>query len=197
MIYSLKGKIVYKEEGRIAVEVGGIGFWVFVPRLFSRKLSLNQKISLFCFFSPETFELYGFATQEELFFFQLLNTVPQVGPKIALKLISNLGFSSLAEAILKEKAEFLSKKGGVGTKTAFKIILELKEKLKKAKFKVGKESRLEWEEEELLKEALKNLGFSEKELVKVVDQVILKPATLEEKIKLALRLLAQKLKSKS
>ena len=109
MIYSLSGKVTHKEDGFLVVETGGVGFSVFIPRHLLAKTSIRQKISLFCFFSPENFELYGFSQKEELSLFKLLNTVPGIGPRMALKLINGVGFSHLMEAIVREKGEIISK----------------------------------------------------------------------------------------
>ncbi|HPB17863.1 MAG TPA: Holliday junction branch migration protein RuvA, partial [Clostridia bacterium] len=74
--------------------------------------------------------LYGFYSEEELFLFNMLISISGIGPKAALSILSVLSYQEVATAVVCEDAASLSKAPGIGKKTAMRIILELKDKLK-------------------------------------------------------------------
>lgn len=133
MIYSLTGIIREKVPPRLIVEVGGVGFLVFMPlSLFDKIGGPGDKLSILTrlIVKEDAMELYGFLTSAELCLFEDLITVPGIGPKSGLSLLSRFSVAELVEAIENQNDELLSTVSGIGKKTAAKIILELKGKIK-------------------------------------------------------------------
>lgn len=134
MIEYLKGQLVLKTAGYIVLEVGGIGYRVFVPTSIQRMLpAVNEETVLYTYLHirEDEFTLYGFSKMEEKEMFTTLLLVSGVGPKLALAILSNLSVSELKRAIILSDIGVLVNISGVGKKTAERIILELKDKLAK------------------------------------------------------------------
>ena len=132
MIGSIKGKISHKSGNYIILETSGVGYKVFVPQALLLTLKLNQELSLVThtYVREDQLTLYGFQTLPELEFFELLLTVSGVGPKSALAIMSLAGIDMLKSAIASGDATVFKKVSGIGQKTAERVIVELKEKLK-------------------------------------------------------------------
>ena len=132
MISYIIGKLTEKEEGRIVIESNGIGFEVFVSNtsLYTLpELGSNIQINTYMHVKEDGMTLFGFYSKDEKNMFMQLLNVNGVGPKSALAVLSGIKLSELASAILKEDIRTLSKVKGLGTKTAERIILELKGKV--------------------------------------------------------------------
>ena len=132
MIASLQGRILAKAENYIVMDVGGVGFKVFVPASFlSRVGGIGQQATLFTHMRVREDEiaLYGFGTADELALFELLLGVSGIGPKIGLSIVSNMGADHLRDAIARGDALLLTRVPGVGRKTAERLMLGLKDKL--------------------------------------------------------------------
>lgn len=134
MIAFIKGKLQAKSRESLIVETGGIGYRVFVP--LTAVESLNQigsevKVHTYMHVREDACILYGFLTEEELKMFEQLIKVSGVGPKAAISLVSYLSPSQFGLAVLTDDADAFVKAPGIGRKTALKIILELKDKIKK------------------------------------------------------------------
>jgi Holliday junction DNA helicase RuvA len=129
MIAYLKGTIQIVKDNYIVLNIGGVGYKIEVG--FSDMLT-NQEVELFIHthVRENEFRLFGFKTERELEIFQKLLEVSGVGPKVSMALISNLGVDRILNAVEIQNPAGL-KAPGVGTKTAEKIILELKNKLEK------------------------------------------------------------------
>ena len=132
MISYLKGTLVLKNEAAVVIEVGGIGFSVFMPAGdIARVGQIGESVTVNTFFQvkEEQAQLYGFLTSEELSYFNKLISISGVGPKAALAVLSVLSPSDLAFAIISEDVKAITRAQGVGTKVAQRIILELKSKI--------------------------------------------------------------------
>src|SRR5690606_21650349 len=151
MLYSLSGTVTLIRDDFFILETAGIGFRVQGTRSVSLKAVIGGKLKVFCHWRVEQGELYGFETPEELSLFETLITVSGVGPKMGMKLINSMPAAQLASLILLEKAQDLSNFSGVSAKAASKIILELKEKLRKSSFAGTADVRRSFELEELLR----------------------------------------------
>ncbi|MGI6668785.1 MAG: Holliday junction branch migration protein RuvA [Acetivibrionales bacterium] len=130
----IKGKLEARGSDYIIIEAGGIGYRVNVP--LSTLEAAGQPGSDFKIFThlyvrEDIMSLYGFATQEELNMFEMLLTVSGVGPKAALSLISAVAPSRFGLAVITDDAKTLTRAQGIGKKLAQRIILELKDKIKK------------------------------------------------------------------
>ena len=192
MIYSLSGKLIFKNPDFAVVETAGIGYKVFVSRRDFRELpKIGSKIKLFCFHrikQEDTPELYGFLTQKELEIFELLLGINGIGPRSALSILGAVKLEKFLAAIQQGRGDLISKSWGIGKKKADKIILELKDKIKSAKIH-AEISLLESDSD--LKSALKNLGYKQKEIEHALGQISEKIKKTEERLKEALKFLNQ------
>jgi len=190
MIYSIFGKLTHKTEDFIVIEAGGIGYKVFMAKNAFVNLPKNgEDIKVFCFHrikQEETPELYGFLTEKELEIFELLISINGVGPKSALSILSAVKIDQFLAAIGQGRGDLMSDSWGIGKKKAEKIIMELKDKIKKSKTQTDL-SFIEVDND--LKAALKNLGYERKEIDKALDQISEKIKKTEERLKEALRFL--------
>ncbi|MBF0383232.1 MAG: Holliday junction branch migration protein RuvA [Magnetococcales bacterium] len=132
MIAQLRGKLVLKEPGEIIIDVGGVGYRVFIPLSTFEKLpGLDEVVQLLIFTNvrEDAFHLYGFFTPAEKNIFLLLNNVNGIGTKLALAALSTLPPDELNAAIARQDFARLATVPGVGKKTAQRIIIELRDKL--------------------------------------------------------------------
>ena len=133
MIYTLQGKLTKKGERCVVVEVHGVGFRVAMSERTLKALpraGSEVKIFTHLHVREDALELYGFPTEEELRFFDLLNSVGGVGPKSALAVLDVAPLKELEAAIIEGRPDLLTRASGIGRKTAERIILELKTKVK-------------------------------------------------------------------
>ena len=132
MISYLKGTLVLKSDTSVVIEVGGIGFSVFMPTGdIARIGEIGQTVTVNTYFQvkEEQAQLFGFLTSEELIYFNKLIAISGVGPKAALAVLSVLSPKDLAFAIISDDVKAITRAQGVGTKVAQRIILELKSKI--------------------------------------------------------------------
>src|SRR5258708_40011041 len=133
MIASLRGTVLHIEQpGFLVVEVGGVGFKVFVPAsVFDGLDGVGRGIFLHTYLMvrEDALTLYGFSGEEQRALFELLLTVQGVGPRLALSVLSTLSLDISRTAVAHEQAEVLDRVPGVGRKTAEKIVFALKDKL--------------------------------------------------------------------
>lgn len=131
MIASIQGKIASTGRDHVVITTGGIGFKVFVPFPTLERLDHdNAFLHTVMIVREDSLSLYGFATTTEREVFDILLTVNGVGPKMALSILSALSIDSLRNAVIGERPEILTRVPGIGNKTAQKILIELKDKLK-------------------------------------------------------------------
>jgi len=130
MIASIQGKIAANHIDHLVVVVNGIGYKVFVPRTTAERI-ISEDIFLHTVLvvREDSLTLFGFATLVERDFFELLNKVNGVGPKLSLAILSAISIDQLRNAVFSERAEILTRVPGIGKKTAQKIVFELKDKL--------------------------------------------------------------------
>jgi len=189
-MFFLKGKISKIEKDWVVIETCQIGFKVFLPKreIKSLKLFQLQKIYTYLYFNPSqnNFSLYGFLDEKELYLFEILVTLPQVGPKIALAVLDLAEVDTLISAVKNEKVEFFSKIPGVGKKTAQRIVLELASKINQIEKLASKEIK---EKDFELIEVLESLGFEREKILSSLKKID-PNLEFEEKLKQALRLLS-------
>jgi Holliday junction DNA helicase RuvA len=188
MIATLEGILEYRGNDSIIINVGGIGFRVYVPSSTLSQLgAVKGKVSLYTHLHvrEDNISLYGFASSEELALFKNLISVSGIGAKLALALLSALNPEQLVMAITSGDIDLLSQTPGIGKKMASRLVVELRGKLEK-----------EWKEVALplapesadVIAALTGLGYSVAEATKVISKLSdSDELSLEEKIKMALQ----------
>jgi holliday junction DNA helicase RuvA len=132
MIATLRGEITQIEDTALILEVGGVGLRVAVPAPLRGRLRVGEVILLYTHLvvREDALTLYGFETQSERELFNILLGVDGVGPKVALSVLSTMTIDSIQRAVFADEADVLSRVPGVGKKTAQKMALHLKDKLK-------------------------------------------------------------------
>ena len=134
MIAYLKGRLVHKEPTHVIVEVAGIGYQASISLNTFSEIKDKEEIRLATYLHvrEDAHLLYGFASEAEKIMFLNLISVNGVGPNTAMMVLSSLTAEELKSAILREDAGTLQAVKGIGGKTAQRLILELKDKLRKA-----------------------------------------------------------------
>lgn len=133
----IKGKIEDMTADRVVIEANNIGYNVYVPSgVMSAIGCTGKEVKLYTYLNvkEDAFTLFGFLTKEDLELFKLLITVSGIGPKGAMGLLGALPSSDLRFAIMSGDSKTISSAPGIGAKTAQKVIIELKDKLKAADF---------------------------------------------------------------
>jgi len=194
MIASLKGKVESLGSDWAIINVGGIGFQVYMPTSTLSTLGAvgeEVKLHTHLYLREDNATLYGFTSAEELGLFQTLISMSGLGPKLALAMLSAMGVEKLTMAIATGGAELLTEIPGIGKKMAHRLILELKEKIGAGRLGIPA-AELVQENADVLA-ALTTLGYSVTEANRAV--ATLPPSSdlsLEERIKLALQYLGGK-----
>ena len=132
MIATLRGEISQIEDNALIIEVGGVGLRVFAPAPLRTRLKVGEATFLFTHLvvREDALTLYGFDSQSDRDLFNMLLGVDGVGPRVALSVLSTLTLDAVQRAVFADEAEILGRVPGVGKKTAQKIALHLKDKLK-------------------------------------------------------------------
>jgi len=187
MISYLSGTVAEKGSRFAIVDVGGVGYRVFVTDDTLRKLKIGATAKLRTHHAvrEDTEELFGFLETDDLKLFELLLGVPGIGPKTALNILNVATPETLRRSITSGETAYLTKIGGIGKKTADKIILELREKLG-----AGEEGTTLKEEVDAL-EALKSLGYSHSEAREALKAVAREITGTSDRVKQALKLLGK------
>ena len=136
MIRYIKGTVNLTEEGGIILECSGIGYKISMPASSLYKLSEGDEAKVYTYMSvkEDGISLYGFMTAAEEAMFELLIGVSGIGPKGALAILSSISIADLKTAVAAEDSKLIASAKGVGSKTAQKIVLELKGKTEKEVF---------------------------------------------------------------
>lgn len=132
MIAFVHGIAADMTENSVIVETGGIGYEIYMTGESLSQLPMGEKVKIHTYFQvrEDAMQLYGFLKKDDLQMFKLLLGVNGVGPKAAMGVLSGITADELRFAVLSDDVKTLSKAPGIGKKTAQKLILELKDKLK-------------------------------------------------------------------
>jgi len=132
MIATLRGEISQIEDNALIVEVGGVGLRVFVPAPLRGQVKAGEAVFLFTHLvvREDALILYGFESQGDRELFNILLGVDGVGPKVAISVLSTMTLDAVQRAVFGDEPDVLSRVPGVGKKTAQKMALHLKDKLK-------------------------------------------------------------------
>lgn len=188
MIGSVRGTVTHVGLDYALIEVGGIGYRIVAGPALLAKLRPRSEASVFThhLVREDQQALFGFATTEELAFFELLMTVSQVGPRLALAITAAHPVTKLQLAIVTDDADIFTSVSGVGRKTAQRIILELKEKVHAAGIAAAPGST----DSDVIA-ALESLGYSSTEARRAAGAVAGTDGELDARIKAALQELAR------
>ena len=134
MFYFIKGTVALSEPGLVVIDAGGVGYGIMTSLTSSAQAQVGQQAMFYTYLHvrEDIFDLYGFATREELDSFKLLIGISGVGPKAALSILGVTPPANLALAVLTDDQKALSAAPGVGKKLAQRIILELKDRMSKS-----------------------------------------------------------------
>ena len=209
MLAYIKGKLEMKMTGYIVIDVGGLGYKVFMSEVGIEKVgNIGDIVKVHTYYKvrEDDISIFGFNTLEELKMFELLISVSGVGAKTALTMLAVCEPSEFALAVISEDVKALTGIPGIGPKSAKRIILELKDKIKaeqeieniKNQIQSNKNSNTKIQKaieiDENLQEAiaaLQVLGYNKKEIEKVFDKLEIKDMAIEELIKKALSILGK------
>lgn len=204
MIAYIKGTLEIKTKGYVVIEVNGIGYKIFMAENAIEKLGIiGEKVQVHTYMRvrEDDISLYGFLTNEELRMFELLLGVGGIGAKGALAILSNITPSKFALAVISNDIAILKKIPGIGPKTAQRVILELKDKLKKEQQVTSETSEEEISsfgqaiaEDEKMTEAisaLQVLGYSRREIAEALEKLDLSTLSVEDIIRKSLGNLAK------
>ena len=135
MFYYLNGELAYRDLNTCVIDCSGVGYKLTVSHITSQELgdSVGKKVKLFTYLAvrEDGIELFGFGSDEERSCFNRLTSVSGVGPKVAMNILSVMTPTDLSIAICTEDIKSIAKAPGIGTKTAARIVLELKDKISK------------------------------------------------------------------
>jgi holliday junction DNA helicase RuvA len=187
MIGYIEGEVKALRQTDCIVLVAGIGYKVASTKEVLLRLSIGNQVRFWTHLAvrENALDLYGFVSEEELRFFELLLTVSGIGPKSALAILDTVSVETLRSAVSTGRAEYLTKVSGIGKKTAEKIVLELREKVGAAA--EGTSAAMKGDEEAL--EALRSLGYSSHEARDVLRKVPEEFSNANDRLREALKLL--------
>jgi Holliday junction DNA helicase RuvA len=177
MIAYLRGRLIRNNIEYIVIQVGGIGYKVYIPSSLQQTLpQIDEEVELhtYHYVREDNISLYGFNNVETLELFEQLLDVSKIGPKVALSILSTMPAREFKFAIVNNQINTLKEIKGIGNKTAKRLILELQEKIDLDNIldndsidMVGGDSRMED-----AVQALISLGYKQSDATKAVAEVI-------------------------
>lgn len=213
MLAYIKGKLEMKMTGYIVIDVGGLGYKIYMSEVGIEKLgNIGEIIKVHTYYKvrEDDISIFGFNTLEELKMFELLISVSGVGAKTALTMLASCEPSEFALAVISEDVKTLTAIPGIGAKSAQRIILELKDKItkeqqiEKINSQINSKSKASEEEESKLQTAIENsnkvseaiaalqvLGYNKKEIEKALNKLDKNELSTEELIKKGLNMLGK------
>ncbi|MCI8640773.1 MAG: Holliday junction branch migration protein RuvA [Clostridia bacterium] len=205
MLAYVKGKLEMKMTGYIIIDINGLGYKIFMSDTGIDKLgNIGDIVKVHTYYKvrEDDISIFGFNTLEELRMFELLISVSGVGAKTALAMLAVCDSTEFALAIISEDIKTLTQIPGIGAKSAQRIILELKDKIKKeqqieeltkasseAKTKIEQKIEKEEKVEEAIA-ALQVLGYNKKEIEKAFEKLAKDEMSTEELIRKGLNILS-------
>lgn len=198
MFYSLNGEIIHIEPGIAVIECAGVGYKCFTTINTQKSLpKVGTKVVLYTHLNvrEDAMDLFGFSTKSELRCFKLLTSVSGVGSKVGLAILSELSAEQVAISIASGDSTTLTRAAGVGNKLAQRIILELKDKLKKSGLSsdvsnMKMDFSVAGNASEAIK-ALNVLGYSVSDVTPIVTKLD-SSLSVEEMIRLSLKAMARR-----
>ncbi len=201
MIEFIKGQIDFVNPEYIVVENNGIGYLIYTPNPFVFRKNKNEMVTIYTYqhVREDILALYGFQTREERALFMKLLNVSGIGPKGGLAILASGQPAQVVRAIENEDEKFLVRFPGIGKKTARQMILDLKGKLHDL-VPEGFDDLFTSEDRVILEstssealdeavEALKVLGYAEREIKKIIPELLQETMTTDQYIRKALQML--------
>ena len=202
MLAYVKGELAQKQIGYVVIDVGGLGYKIFMSEPSIDEIgNIGDTVKVHTYYrvSEDDISLFGFNTQEELRMFELLISVSGIGAKTALAMLACIEPSQFAIAVISNDIDTLKKIPGVGPKSAQRIVLELKDKMKKEQ-QIAELTNASLEQKSKVKkiivadskvqeatDALQVLGYTKKDVEKALEQIDTNDLSVEDIIKRALR----------
>lgn len=190
----IKGSLASKAQDKAVIDVGGIGYLIYIPYSTYQTLpDVNEivKLNTYLAVREDSMTLYGFKSNEELRIFELLISVSGIGPKLAVGILSDISAADFSVAVITDDVNRLTKISGIGKKTAQRMIIELKDKMKSENIENMPDTPIirnvvNNEIEEAIS-ALQVLGYNNKDAVEMVNKSYKDGMTVEDIIKASLR----------
>jgi holliday junction DNA helicase ruvA len=200
------GKLAIKKVDYVAIDINGLAYKIYISLKTFEKLNeigKDEKLYIFTNVKEDNISFYGFKTQNERELFKELITISGVGPKLAIAILSTFEVKEVIEIVSVDEIKIFTKVPGLGLKKAQKIILDLKDKVKKLNIsesfeEKNKNSQISFKSEVLilkedLKLALDSLGYQNEDVSKwITDEELCEIGDISEVIKIVL----QKIQSK-
>ena len=199
MFAYIKGSLEMKFKNYIVIDVGGLGYKIFMSENAINTIgNIGEITKVYTYYRvrEDDISIYGFKTQEELRMFELLLSVSGVGAKSALVMLSCIEPSDFAIAVISNDVKVLTKIPGIGNKSAQRIILELKDKLKdiQAEEDIQSSKETHVDNSENIQEAISGLmvlGYSRKDIEKTFEHLDIDNLSVEDLMRKGLILLAK------
>jgi len=194
MFAYLKGILAFKNNENAVVDVGGVGYSLQIPFSTYKLLpDIDSEVKLYTYMAvrEDNISLFGFFSNEEKKIFEQLISVSGIGPKSAIGILSDITPEEFSLAVITDDVNRLTKISGIGKKTAQRMIIELKDKMKNSDISdnsaISKLVEVNNSNAEEAIAALQVLGYSNKDAVNMVNSVIKDDMQVEEILKLALK----------
>ena len=193
MISYIKGDVKAISEDGFVIENNNIGYFINSTLTSLSNIQINNEYKIYTSMQvrEDDISIYGFYSKEELEMFLLLISVSSIGPKIALGVLSSISSDEIKLAIVNNDIDKLTNAKGIGKKTASRIILELVDKVKKMALpdasKIEQVSPVEDDNLGVARDALKNLGYMENDIARVLTELSDADLSLEGLIKESLK----------
>lgn len=199
MLAYIKGTLEMKFENYVVIDVGGLGYKVFMSEKAIEEIGeIGEVVKVHTHYHvrEDDISIYGFKTNEELKMFELLLGVSGIGAKSAINMLANITPSSFALAVITNDTSKLVKIPGVGAKSAARIVLELKDKLKTVEATKEENTKIKEaiEDDDKITEAisaLQVLGYNRKEIEKALEKIDKDSLSLEDIIRKGLSILGR------
>lgn len=197
MYYYINGTLAFVQPDTAVIDCGGVGYKCTITSNTYKDIASLEKVKLYTYLNvkEDALDLYGFANEQEKLFFTLLISISGVGPKAATAILSELRPDEFASCVMTSNVKAITKAQGIGTKTAQRICLELKDKIAKTKIDTGTfEDSTDFTYTDNISDAISVLvgfGYSKNDATQAVNRC---PATeTSDIVKQALRLLSKNL----
>ncbi len=195
MFSYIKGEVKIKANNFIAIDVNNIGFKIFMTEKEIQQIEIGDIVKVYTYMrvKEDDISLFGFLSNDELTMFELLISVGGIGAKSATQILSNIEPTDFALSVITEDVSKLKKLPGIGAKTAQRIILELKDKIKTNEAITNEESETRAISSQNVQDAidaLQVLGYNRKSIQKAFEKIVSNDKSVEELIKEGLKELA-------
>lgn len=190
MISHLIGRVIDKDQRSVILSVGNVGYKVAMVPDALQKIAVGSDATLWTYLAvrEDALDLYGFSSKSELDFFKLLISISGIGPKTALGILSATTVQTIRRAVKTDDTSYLTKISGIGRKLAEKLVHELKDKLDAD---TDSEDSPEMKDESDVLEALKSLGYQEREIRETLKKLPTTAIGASDRIKGALKVLGK------